>query len=452
MRESEYTRFTNAARKTGVISDISPYEVESKLLNRLGRFRGENVSDDDSSTLGDNGMVWLRHAFETDLDMDHVSYDEKFCRLLRASIEDPLVVLLVALLPNLREIYIHGTPFAQLNLPWRAPRHQFQSLKTFFASSNGYAWPLAFFEAPISGRQLDVLEVHQASGAWQLDEDRVDLPIHLPLSLQVKSLNVSRVVLRASTFSQEQMRIFLEACVGLRSFHFSLTHKDAETFTTTELIEMLLSHKTTLKYLYLDMGAVIWDKFKQENAPLKSLAAFERLETIITSAKDRDDNAAIKDPLYKCLPRSIRHLTLDEVHFPEEPNFGYITNLISVHTEQFPNLSQITILVEDVEDLIDWGWKDFVDTLTSSIASDHGYSCSADISISTHEIWASIGSIELRITTGLYEKTGWSSDMNYRISEALNQTIWMEDRYGVAPRVYEDDEPDSEDGVSELGF
>jgi hypothetical protein len=51
----------------------------------------------------------VNHQWHEDL-FDKLSYDRKFWQLLRADFEDPLVALLLALLPNVHEVWLLCAP------------------------------------------------------------------------------------------------------------------------------------------------------------------------------------------------------------------------------------------------------------------------------------------------------------------------------------------------------
>lgn len=78
------------------------------------------------------GKNWYDNAFDQNLVFSEIGYDRKFCQLLRAGIEDPLVVLLLALVPNIKTIILHGVPVDANILEWRAS-HEFSGLKQFTA-------------------------------------------------------------------------------------------------------------------------------------------------------------------------------------------------------------------------------------------------------------------------------------------------------------------------------
>src|SRR2546429_5690068 len=79
--------------------------------------------------------TWYDYIYNPHKHIDEVSFDNKFCQLLRAGLEDPQVLLMIALLPNVREIVLRGAPFERTSLICNAPLHQFHALRKFTASA-----------------------------------------------------------------------------------------------------------------------------------------------------------------------------------------------------------------------------------------------------------------------------------------------------------------------------
>lgn len=82
------------------------------------------------------------HLFGDEVHFNDVSYDTKFCQLLRAGVEDAQVVLLLAMLPNLQEVFLRGGPHDVKSLEWRAS-HKFASLRklTVCGGIGEPSWP-----------------------------------------------------------------------------------------------------------------------------------------------------------------------------------------------------------------------------------------------------------------------------------------------------------------------
>jgi hypothetical protein len=84
--------------------------------------------------------------------------------MLHAGVEDPLIVLLIALLPNVREIFLSGVPGDINALVWR-PQHGFAALRrvTACATDGELQWPLAFFLPSLDKGKLVTLRVSHVS-------------------------------------------------------------------------------------------------------------------------------------------------------------------------------------------------------------------------------------------------------------------------------------------------
>jgi hypothetical protein len=128
----EYRRFTAAAMEAGVIEIILPYETEHNIWSNLMGIAKE-------AEIGGIGVLrkWYQHIYDQSVSINDVPYDTQFCKLLRAGLDEAYVALLMALLPNIRELDLYGTPYHSCSLKWRAA-HGFRSLKTFIASAEHY--------------------------------------------------------------------------------------------------------------------------------------------------------------------------------------------------------------------------------------------------------------------------------------------------------------------------
>jgi hypothetical protein len=117
--EAEYLSLTAAARDQGVITEIHPYEHSSYRIE---------VARQISSTGFEPPEQWHTNAFDRELTFSELSYDRKFSQILRAGLDDPVVVLLVALLPNLKEIIPREIPSDIHISHWRT-KHKFPALR-----------------------------------------------------------------------------------------------------------------------------------------------------------------------------------------------------------------------------------------------------------------------------------------------------------------------------------
>ena len=84
---------TQAAVKAGIISSVNRY----KLTRRLVEVAESPSSVDDATN---ESILWYELFFDAKIPLKDISYDRKFCQLLRAGIEDSQAFLLLALVPN----------------------------------------------------------------------------------------------------------------------------------------------------------------------------------------------------------------------------------------------------------------------------------------------------------------------------------------------------------------
>jgi hypothetical protein len=109
---TEHEFSVDAARGAKLLSKVLPYEKESGLL---GRIHGLMSKFDRH----DNGEAWCEHVYDEEQAIDNVSFDVKFCQILRAGLKDSQLVLLLALLPNLKEIVLRwAASYDRHHLPW----------------------------------------------------------------------------------------------------------------------------------------------------------------------------------------------------------------------------------------------------------------------------------------------------------------------------------------------
>jgi len=343
----EYRFLTDAASSTELISKAQRYGRTSDLIKRLQRPL-------DRGDWNEDGM-WYEYIYSPHKHIDKVSFDNKFCQLLRAGIEDPQVLLMIALLPNVREIVLRGAPWEHNNLVCNTPLHQFHALRKFTVSATdgGLAWPLSFFNDIIQpANNLETLEVYGAgdwehvTNVWANDVWRLR-----PLSLSNQSLNLTRIMLQDCAFTYSGIKTLLSACRALTSFYYSAGGNDVglDNFTCPELVELLMPHKSTLKALKLDMS-MYWD-YDKDAGLLPSLTQFTQLERLyVTSelcAPGAFNYSDIPNPdrLYNRLPASLHMLSL------EDDETGYVTHhlheLLTVRSERFPHLKAIKLQVPD---------------------------------------------------------------------------------------------------------
>jgi len=205
--ELQYMTLTQAAIASGVIETAAPFEPESSLLQTMW-IQQQMFDEDDREG-------WQDYFYDQDVHIENVPYEAKFCKLLRTGIDEPLVILLLALLPNLRYLDLYGTPHVAHSLEWRNA-HAFRSLErlTACATDHELEWPIAFFNHVLRAGNVQTLEVYRATGGWKEDsvgmDMMVDAPmIPVPICLLPESTRITRLTLQYCTLSRADMQILL---------------------------------------------------------------------------------------------------------------------------------------------------------------------------------------------------------------------------------------------------
>jgi hypothetical protein len=204
--EHEYKLLTEAALSAGVITTILPYEPVSSILRNL-----------ELGLAMERGDRWYEFLYNNYVHIDYVIYDAQFCKLLRIGIDEPLVILLLALLHNLRSLDIYGTPHFLHSLEWRNA-HGFKSLEHFTAcaTDNQMEWPLGFFSELLRGGSLKTLEVFLAGDGWREGDfgfgatDGIFIPF--PLSFVPRSTQITHLTLQNCTLTKTYMEKLLYVC------------------------------------------------------------------------------------------------------------------------------------------------------------------------------------------------------------------------------------------------
>ncbi|KAF2108064.1 hypothetical protein BDV96DRAFT_653269 [Lophiotrema nucula] len=96
----EYEMLTEAARAKGVINSIFPYTETFELVEQMRDWLKRT-----------SRYPLLESVYDADLgsiDTEPVPYDWKFCQLLRAGIDEAYGLLIVCLLPNIRDLCLYG--------------------------------------------------------------------------------------------------------------------------------------------------------------------------------------------------------------------------------------------------------------------------------------------------------------------------------------------------------
>ncbi|KAF3044477.1 hypothetical protein E8E11_000738 [Didymella keratinophila] len=154
--KEEYEMYTAAAKAAGLIIEVVPYGATSHIVDMARRMRRENM---------DSEKQWYDLLFGDETSFSKIPYDKRFCLILRAGLDDALVVLMVAMLPNVSEIYLDSTPADAIALPWKSSRYHFSNLRRLTAApiDDTTTWPLGFFNPVFAEAKLETFEAHTCS-------------------------------------------------------------------------------------------------------------------------------------------------------------------------------------------------------------------------------------------------------------------------------------------------
>ncbi|KAF2645921.1 hypothetical protein P280DRAFT_545814 [Massarina eburnea CBS 473.64] len=409
LSESDYTRFAQAAKTAGVISEVFPYEAESQVIKIFNNRLNLNRSLEESMS------PWYSKVFDAQLPIKEVSYDRQFCQLLRSGLEDPFAVLLLAMLPNVNEIHLAWSLDGRLGLKWRAPRHEFRNLRMITVNADGLIWPISNFNDQLSFQGLRNFEVIGGSSWRENDDFMSDIPdawISAPLSLQPRTVHLRHLVLQSCAMSSQEFQKLMDACCQLKTLVYTcynLKNFDGgETplkLSAGELIECLQPHQTTLEELYADIPPR-----SAENPPgsrIKSLSHFTALRVIDTlpymwskllvekPPDDDDSDAEDQEPLdedalefseddflTRRLPSSVQTLIFRESILEKtEMSLKHLDRLVEEHADRLPNLRRMFIGVFNlnqyaldlgyIQDKIDDAFDDGLSRLELEIGQDN---------------------------------------------------------------------------------
>jgi hypothetical protein len=341
--EIEYDTITQAAKSVGIISSIFPFEQSSSIVRKIWNQVLNGLSSD---------RVWYEYIYDADIRIEDVPYDQKFCQLLRSGVEDPYVVLMLALLPNIREIFLHAAPADWNTLPWRVP-HNFDALRHFSARSveGDSDWPLAFFSNLLGAGKLEILETFGTSSWWQHREKQGRPSAPVQFSLRPGVLSLQHLVLQWSTLALTEMKQLVDACRHLRSFYFSsgdewITVKPSP----KKIVELMRAHKDTLEELYLDIayygGAV------SSKEGIRSLADFKCLKVLDTLPHNwvnLIESDIQQGPIEGCdrlcnrLPPNVEKVIFHQGETTADISTYQVRDLFGMDENMLPKLQDLTI-------------------------------------------------------------------------------------------------------------
>lgn len=354
--ENEYQRLCEAAVDAGVIGDILPFKSTSSVREF---FSSLDPNATDPPWGYESGTDWYTHMYDGTTRIEDISYDTQFCELLHLGLDEPFVVLLLAILPDVRDIDIWGVPNHRYSLQWRA-KHRFQTLRHLKASGcdDVGQWPLPLFHNVLQGKNLRNLQVH-GMGTERAINWKEDEVFSRAISLSPRSTNITHLVLEQCNLESADMETILLACAPLRSLHFSTLRADNATvdYTVQEMVNMLDSHKPSLEYLslYMDIewqidGSIIPSPSFHDFAVLKKLDT----NAIIWADVLHDPQAgssnllsSINYDMGELLPPSIEQLIIQEAcnYIPnEEWDCEQLNSVILQRNERLPKLRDIVLV------------------------------------------------------------------------------------------------------------
>jgi hypothetical protein len=352
LTQADYLLLIQAARAAKVITEIVSYEQCGSNIMATERWKLIKT--------GSPGYVSTR-AFAPQLRRSDTSHDHTFCQMLLAGVEDPLVVLLIALLPNVREIFLSGVPGDINTLVWR-PQHGFAALRrvTACATDGELQWPLAFFLPLLDRGMLVTLRVsHASSWCLKCDERREPLVAKtLPLTLQPGSLKLKRIELENCCLQTSDLRTILTACTSVRHFLYTSGNRGVGPWSPSpgRIIKLLEPFRDTLECLILDLNVHRYEGRDENQFDLiQSLAHMTALKVLVTTPEmwhsvqvpdgsllDYDTGSEERRLAFR-VPPNVETLVfgLSEAEMVISPN--QLSDLIAMRTLSLPSLATLCV-------------------------------------------------------------------------------------------------------------
>ena len=321
---AEYNLMVSAAKAAGIISDINTYEdAETQHRNTIRH----KLSDAHfrKCTLEDQSATW-------DTFLSTFSHDDRFRLGLRLGIEDPLIMLLFAILPCLREIYFYAVPFEKSALTLKAPRHRFATVKKI----TSFSGPITYFNALLLGTSSGSIELSNTR-SWKYRTHM--MKDTTPLSLPPRSCNIARLAFESCDFTRQDMKTLIEACQGLKVFRSKIHGR----FIEVVCDETSISFKEQLDLLFpLQIEELSLDAFTGGSI----LNTLPRSTSLVTL--NIDSNQAFNrmrgrpgHTFWREIPSSLKHLILSACSESTSTPFDKLL-------PQMPDtLQQISLVVQD---------------------------------------------------------------------------------------------------------
>jgi hypothetical protein len=354
--KEEYEMYTAAAKAAGLIAEVVPYSKTSQIVEAARPMRPHDL---------DPEKRWYDLLFGDETSFSSISYDKRFCHILRAGIDDPLVVLIVAMLPNVSEIRLDGAPADVTALSWQTPNHRFTKLRRLTAAAidDTLTWPVGFFNSVLAEAKLEIFEANTCSSWFYQDIDETMDPLHMmevPITLQPGSLQLGKLELVRACLRPTDMECLVKACPHLKKFTFSSGNPDTDPYTISPalLIDILGSVQESLEELCLEIDcAGLAEQFDPdvEDDFIHSLVDFKSLKMLSTPAEmwsghETDLDAWYAEETLENRERICRRLpsSIEILHFPlseEESELPLIQlqDLCRTHAQTLPRLRRISM-------------------------------------------------------------------------------------------------------------
>ncbi|KAJ4288136.1 hypothetical protein N0V90_012153 [Kalmusia sp. IMI 367209] len=354
--EATYTLYTETAKAAGIISDALPYRGQNELRQKLRSTESCKIA---------------RTSWSWDNYLSSIPYDRRFCLGLRAGAEEPLVILLLALLPNVEEIYFQKMPLAYSGLSFKGAGHRFGALKRVAVKSG----ILELFNEVLQGKNLESFETFGTCSSRFLHEQRKkDATSWLP----PKPCNIRRLMLLQGNITAFNAKVLLEACPKLTAFGLIQEAFDPDqNLSLDRLFQLLHPFQEQLEELVL-AGLYHMSEEAGIFESLSRMTSLQRLEVGVRIAlameddsdqddddddddddNDDDDDSECEFLMCTKAPPSLKHLVIQadrpgRLQSDEFDSDGLNNNdseskslLAALISEMPPTLSLLTVYLED---------------------------------------------------------------------------------------------------------
>lgn len=228
LSQGDYELFTSAAVASGCLRDVLPYEKGAVKLKDV-----EKSYDVYRTTL----FYW--YYFST-VGLESLPFDEKFCHLLRAGVDEAYMVLLLSLLSNLRCLSLTCVPISRSALPWANALQRHSKLREFTAMPESYFrtiyCPLSFWVDIMTLPSLELFTTHGCASGWVQQDEAV---VRSPYTWRSDFLRITRLVLENCVLEYGDLKLMLGRCCNLKTFRYSNRRWRNGTVTSKQIVELL---------------------------------------------------------------------------------------------------------------------------------------------------------------------------------------------------------------------